>query len=561
MLGPVVVERPADGDARVVSLSAGGVDIGHQSVAQLHRLEQQGEVAVLPDAALDVGLIGGVGAEDGGKHAELHPAQVEFGIVRTVLHVAAQVVTPVAEAHVGGRCREVGLPGQRGEIAVGIAREAYRVAVATQSAPAVVDERTAVGAVQPHVVVEHVVAPERLAQSLEELAREVLLPVNPPEVHSLTLAGTQDAIEHGVIELPVAQVPGHALHVLAQAHVLAHVVEEVLIVVYTVGRMQVQRHLQPFLMHEVDESLGVGNDRAVPGPARPALGVPVHVEYHHVHRNLVLPDVGGNLLELDGRVALVLAVPIAQHVERRHGLPTGNLREVAQCLAVLMAVAEEVPVDGLFVHWLSHPGHAVHIAVEGKRRGAVAALRAGRLVDDAPSRPREQSVLQCLLLVGAVLAVEGARGAFQVLRVLHAGMPRHGLSLQFERHAQRLSIVGIDGLAHFVAQRQRVGGNGEPAALFPHLIGRHGQFPVDHGKRGAVFKLPAIAVLNADHLGREHREARTARRHNGLGIGHGVGLILRAQRQQGCQHNYKGKESFHKHSVLVFFLFNWQRYE
>ena len=118
---PVVVERSANGNTRIVSLPASGVDVWHQPIAQLHRFKQEWEVGILPDATLDVGLIGGVSTEDGCEDAELHPAQIQFRIIGTVLHVAAQVVAPVAEAHVGGRCREVRLPSQCGVVAVGIA--------------------------------------------------------------------------------------------------------------------------------------------------------------------------------------------------------------------------------------------------------------------------------------------------------------------------------------------------------------------------------------------------------------------------------------------------------
>ena len=89
--------------------------------------------------------------------------------------------------------------------------------MAAQSTPTVEDKRTAVFAVQQHVVEEHVVAPECLRQALGVVAGEVLLPVNPPEVHSLLLTLTNDVVEHRAVERRVFQHPGHT--VASESHV------------------------------------------------------------------------------------------------------------------------------------------------------------------------------------------------------------------------------------------------------------------------------------------------------------------------------------------------------
>ena len=72
--------------------------------------------------------------------------------------------------------------------------------MAAQSTPAVEDERTTFWAVQTHVVIEHVVAPEGLSQPIDIVAGEILLPVEPPEVDALALTIADDAFEHGAIE-------------------------------------------------------------------------------------------------------------------------------------------------------------------------------------------------------------------------------------------------------------------------------------------------------------------------------------------------------------------------
>ena len=326
-----------------------------------------------------------MGTEDRREHTVLHPAQVDLRIVAARLLVSAQVVSPVAEAHVRGCGSEIGLPGQGAIGGERVAGEADGVAVTAQSAPAVEYQRAMVGTVHSHVVIEHMVAPEGLAESLHIFAGEVLLPVQPPEVHTLLFTGTDDAVEHIVVELGVAEVPGHHLRVLGHAHVVTQLSEEVLIVVHTVCRMEVQRYFQTVLMHPVDESNGVGDGGGVPCPACPALRVPVHVEDHHVHGNLVALHVVHNLHELVAGVTLVFAVPIAEDIEWGHGLTTGNLDEIAQGLLVLMTIAHEIPVHGLLVNRFGHPCYAVGSLVESEGGAAVATTRQGRLIDDGPS--------------------------------------------------------------------------------------------------------------------------------------------------------------------------------
>ena len=167
-----------------------------------------------------------------------------------------------------------------------------------QSAPAVEDERAALRTVQAHVVEEHMVAPEGLTQSTDEVAGEVLLPVKPPEVDALLLALTNDVAKHGAIEGRVFQLPGHAVGAHGHAHVGAHLIEVVLMSAHAVGGMQVQRHLQALLVHPAYESVRVGYELLVPCPARPAIEMPVHVENHHVEGDVVLPNLVGQVDEV-----------------------------------------------------------------------------------------------------------------------------------------------------------------------------------------------------------------------------------------------------------------------
>ena len=119
-------------------------------------------------------------------------------------------------------------------------------------------------------------------------------------------------------------------------------------------------------------------------------------------------------------------------------------------------------------------------------------------------------------------------------------MPLHLPAVHRQFHAERIGVVGTDECPHLIAQRQRVGRDGQPAALLLHLVGRHRQTAVDHGKGSAVFELLAATVLDAYHFRREHRETRTSRLHHCLRIGHGIFIGLRPQRQQTDHKHQQG---------------------
>ena len=57
-------------------LSRSIINVRHQTIAQVHRFDQRAEVRVFPDTAFYAFFVRGMGAEDGRKHAILHPTQV-----------------------------------------------------------------------------------------------------------------------------------------------------------------------------------------------------------------------------------------------------------------------------------------------------------------------------------------------------------------------------------------------------------------------------------------------------------------------------------------------------
>ena len=410
-----------------------------------------------------------MGAEDGLEDAELHPAEHQFGVGADVvgLQVASSVVSPIAEAHVSSRCRDVALELQGAVGGKRVAREADGVAMASHSAPAVKDDGSPVGTIQTHVVVEDVVEPERLSQSADVFACEVLLPINPPEIDALLLADTHQVLEEGTVESGVLQLPGNSGDAGIEPHVSTNLREVVVAGTDAVGWMEVECRLRVVCVHPAEKRGRIGEERLVPRPAGPRVLMPVAVNHEHIMRHIPLLHVAQQLLHLALLVGLILAVPVAEHELRWQGLTTSDANIVAQGILVLVSVAKEVPVDSIRVDRFSHPWNAVHHLVEGEATTAVASFRGRRFVEDGPSVAREQTLLQRDTMRVANVSVEGALSAKEIQGIIFARVPEYLSPVHLEDDAQHRAVLvlAIDFAAHLVAQGQRVGLDGEVAAF------------------------------------------------------------------------------------------------
>ena len=136
-----------------------------------------------PDATLGVGILGGVGAQDGAEDAELDPARIQLRIDHA-RHVSADIVAPIGVADVGRRRREPRLEGKRVPHRDRVAGETDLVAMIAQPSPAMEKQRTLAFA---RLIGEmNVVQPPRRTHA-GSLRIRLLLPVEPPEVHALLL--------------------------------------------------------------------------------------------------------------------------------------------------------------------------------------------------------------------------------------------------------------------------------------------------------------------------------------------------------------------------------------
>ena len=111
ILGIVIIEGTVYADARVVGLAGSCIEVGEKAVAQTHSLAQLLEIAVLPNAALQLAVVRGMRAKDRCVCTELQPAQEQFRIVVAAL-MTAQVMPPIVVEHIAGIAGEEYLVGQ-----------------------------------------------------------------------------------------------------------------------------------------------------------------------------------------------------------------------------------------------------------------------------------------------------------------------------------------------------------------------------------------------------------------------------------------------------------------
>ena len=373
-----VVQRPADGYARVVCLPGRRIDVRGQVISQPDSLAHRVEVIrEHPETLLHRHILCRMGLVDRREDSRLHPARVKLRIGARHsgrLHVSAYVMPPVAVADIrcsGGEIRQVAQHFPCGE---GVPGEAHLIAVASDSAPSVIDHRPRSvythGRGLSHLVLEeHIVQPEGVAQSLRVVAVLPLLPVLPPEVHPVTLQRMDDRIEIGVRPLYLvhperyrrlravfADIPLRTVVVVRPGQIVLHEpLIRLFVWLYPVAEMQVQGILYPHTVQFLQKVGRIREQLLLPCIARPAdtlaefvqarfpsrfarrcgrleFGpglVPVHVDDHHIYRNAEVLEMSGQVDEFEIGILPISAPPVAKGVFWRERYPSRNLREVA----------------------------------------------------------------------------------------------------------------------------------------------------------------------------------------------------------------------------------------
>ena len=331
--GPVVVEGPAHRNARIIRFARRRVDVGCQAVPEADRLAQNEKVVgELPDAPLDARILGAVRLENRREYAALEPAREEFAVKPGAvhrIHVAGDVVPPVAVADVRGRRRKPRNHLQHAPRDLAVAREANLVAVRAETAPAVVDEGTLRAAVAlGGMRREQMVQPKRIAQRRLVFRHAPLLPVQPPEVDAFGLHRGQDVFKIARRPLFLVAMVRHGVRALP-AVVLRECVVAGLDRLDAARGMEIERRLATVVVQILERRLVVGEQALVPGVARPApvlsklvlqVGtvadaprvMPLHVDDEDVDGDVDGLHLVDQLPDLRVRVEPVAAPPVAE---------------------------------------------------------------------------------------------------------------------------------------------------------------------------------------------------------------------------------------------------------
>ena len=280
-----------------------------------------------------------------------------------------------------------------------------------------------------------------------------------------------------------------------------------------------------------------GDKIRIPRPAGPAtdifgkaggiaVPVPVHIQNHHIGRNIVSLKLAHNFAVIVGRVRGVAAVPVSEDIRRRKRYFSGYFGKVTDCFLIVSAIAQEIQVDSLRI--LSFGPPVVTDTAVGDQRvrtTAVRTCRRPRIVDYSPSRARNQAVLHLSPLIIAVTAVQGAACALKIQRVLLSRIPYHWLAIHHYRYSQ---ICIRRRICHWICilaifKPQFIRHDIYELAIFCFCKVRYLLHPpVDNGKSSAVFKSALVAILYAYHLRRQNRKARLPGCHHGFSRCHRI---------------------------------------
>ena len=319
--------------------------------------------------------------------------------------------------------------------------------------------------------------------------------------------------------------------------------------------MEVERHLQLFVLGPLEEVRGRGEQLLLPRVARPADAltvfvlrrialaqapclVPVHIDDQHVDRHVHRLEFVHQIDEFVVRILPVAAPPVAQRIFRRHRRAAGDERVVGQRLFVVVSVGEEVEV--LTVAFGTRFDPLFPFGTVGRQHMTL------RIVDQGPARAGEDALLHRLLEFRTVGAVERAGRAQQVLRIFHAGSPDHLLAVEreygFQVFVAELAVLKI-------RKRQRRGRDREFRSAFADLEFGNRSLAIDERQRRTVFELSVGTPLHTDQLRCEHRKPGVSRSYDGFGVG--LRVVCDCRRQRAGERCQKGKKSFHLYLISL----------
>src|SRR5579859_1814994 len=112
--------------------------------------------------------------------------------------------------------------------------------------------------------------------------------------------------------------------------------------------------------------------------------VPVHVDHEHIERNIILAKALHEIVELLIAVRPVTGPPSPKSEPWRQWDLARDSREIGQCLLVVVAISEEIPILPLARGALDHPGPRTVLALAKAEVGRIE-KRTRRIVHHGPT--------------------------------------------------------------------------------------------------------------------------------------------------------------------------------
>jgi len=327
-----------------------------------------------------------------------------------------------------------------------VAGEADLVAVIAEPAPAM--EQQGPLALALLVGKVDIVKPPRRTHS-RHLGVGFLLPVEPPEIDSLLLQRMEDQVHVVGGEFLVGEVEGDVLPAGGiDAHGPGHLGVVLLPWLNTRCRVQVQAGLQMVGVQPGQELARIGKEQRVPGVAAPAEAVtrlvllaarlklfiaemPIHVDDENIERYVVLVEAADDLFDFLVGVGPVARPPGAKSEPGRQRDAARDPHIITERLAVVMTVAEEVPVLAVTRGAFHDPGPGALLAVFEAEVGRIEERTRG-VVDHGPAGAGNEAWFNRLPGLVAERAVQGTRSSLEVLVIGLARMPDDRLAVNGE---------------------------------------------------------------------------------------------------------------------------------
>ncbi len=332
-----------------------------------------------------------------------------------------------------------------------------------------------------------------------------LLPVQPPEIHALLFQGVVRVVIESVQVLFVAGVERQRL---LRGGIRSHGFHEIgvhlFVRLHAVGRMVVQRHVEPLLMEPLEKPFRIGDESPVPRVAGPYLApagragqardVPVHIHDDDIEREIVLAVPFYDIPKILRRVRPIPGVPRAEDVLSRERHRAADARQGPQRRLVIGPVAEKIPVRASVFRALPDP-------IVRQERGL-------RIIQQVPAVPRQHAVAQ---VHRAFHAVQRPDRPAQVLPVLLAGPPLHPI---FASRDLRVQVLRVERLV--------VGMVSQPdfSRVNDHVVAVTAQFEIIpggvafDGEHGLVIhELAVLCIFDPNALRRDDRKPRVADHH------------------------------------------------